>query len=447
MKAVNALANSLLALLTGKREHNFYFCSLSTGDCLLGLWFCLLVLLGLRHRGDADARLKQKLVSLYSAEDVLLFGSARSALYFFLRHLQPARGDEVVVTGYTCDVVANAVVQSGFKPVYADIAWDDFSIRSEAVLGAISPRTRVIIIQHTYGIPANSELFKIAKERGLIVIEDCALSLGVEGASGEFTGSLGHVSLLSFEHSKTITCGHGGALIVNEISLCGSLASCYASEVPGATFSRVLQELFQTGVSGLFYRPRVYPIGKWLLFLLFRCRLFRYSSSKEEYNGGLPKDYLYGMSKPQAALLLRQLDRLSSNFDTRQELGDMYQKLIKSYDGMCLYNLTPMRNLIRLPILVGDRVAVKNNLEAVSVEVGLWFTAPLSDWLTDHDLYQYQVGSCPFAELIGNHIINLPLDPQLTVQDVELISDALNQVQLPPLPVELRDFLEQQLAF
>src|SRR5262245_5582390 len=103
------------------------------------------------------------------------FWKARVALYALLKALQLEESDEVILPGYTCVVVPNAVRFSGAQPVYADIAKGQYNLDPESVEQRITPRTRALIIQHTYGVPAEVKaLARIAAKHKLVTIEDCA---------------------------------------------------------------------------------------------------------------------------------------------------------------------------------------------------------------------------------------------------------------------------------
>ena len=103
------------------------------------------------------------------------FWKGRVALEAILRALGLQGGDEVIVPAYTCMVVPNAIRLVGAIPVYADIGAGNYNIDPLDVEKKVTPRTRVLIVQHTYGIPANLEaLASFAQKHGLHLVEDCA---------------------------------------------------------------------------------------------------------------------------------------------------------------------------------------------------------------------------------------------------------------------------------
>ena len=128
-----------------------------------------------RYCDDRDVKaLENALGNAYKGE-VITFGSGRESLLALLRALKLQTGEEVIVQGYTCVVVPNAIHAAGMVCVYADIDRETLNLNIEAVEAAITPKTRAIICQHTFGIPADTaKLRDICDRHSLILIEDCA---------------------------------------------------------------------------------------------------------------------------------------------------------------------------------------------------------------------------------------------------------------------------------
>ena len=88
------------------------------------------------------------------------------------------KGDEVLITGYSCSAVAESLLFLGIKPVYVDIDLKNYGIDALEAKKLITSNTKAIIVQHTFGIPANIDRIKsLASEYDLKVVEDCALAL------------------------------------------------------------------------------------------------------------------------------------------------------------------------------------------------------------------------------------------------------------------------------
>ncbi len=105
---------------------------------------------------------------LHCDEDAIFFyWKGRVALYEILRAMGVGEGDEVLVQGYTCVVVANAIMYLNATPIYADIDKKTFNMNLDSLKSRITDKTKVIICQNTYGLSSNlEELEQIASEYG-----------------------------------------------------------------------------------------------------------------------------------------------------------------------------------------------------------------------------------------------------------------------------------------
>lgn len=128
-------------------------------------------------------------------------------------------GDEVIVPGLTWQATAAAVVDLNAVPVLVDVLEDTWCMDPAAVEAAITPRTKALLPVHLYGSFCNMDaLLELAGRHGLRVIEDCAHKHGGEWR-GRKAGSLGDVGSFSFQLSKLMTAGEGGALTTSDPDL------------------------------------------------------------------------------------------------------------------------------------------------------------------------------------------------------------------------------------
>lgn len=159
------------------------------------------------------------LMSLLKAQHCLLTTSCTDALEMasILLNLEP--GDEVIVPSFTFVSTVNAFVLRGAKPVFIDIRPDTLNLNETELRQKITPRTKAIIPVHYAGVACEMDtICSIAKESNLWVIEDNAHGLFGK-YKGRFLGTIGHLATQSFHETKNITCGEGGALLINESSL------------------------------------------------------------------------------------------------------------------------------------------------------------------------------------------------------------------------------------
>jgi dTDP-4-amino-4,6-dideoxygalactose transaminase len=125
-------------------------------------------------------------------------------------------GDEVIMPSFTFVTTASAVALRGATPVFVDIRPDTLNIDESAVRAAVTPRTRAILPIHYAGVACEMDaLLELAREHDLIVIEDAAQAI-LARYRGRPVGGFGQLACLSFHETKNLTCGEGGALLVNE---------------------------------------------------------------------------------------------------------------------------------------------------------------------------------------------------------------------------------------
>lgn len=131
-----------------------------------------------------------------------------------LLELQP--GDEVIVPSFTFVSTANAFVLRGAKPVFCDIRPDTLNLDETKLAGLITPRTRAIVPVHYAGVACEMDAINaLAARHAIAVIEDNAHGLFGK-YKGRWLGTLGSLATQSFHETKNITCGEGGALLIND---------------------------------------------------------------------------------------------------------------------------------------------------------------------------------------------------------------------------------------
>jgi len=126
-------------------------------------------------------------------------------------------GDEVIVPSYTFVSTANAFVQNGARPVFADIYIDNLNMSIESTEKLITKKTKAICIVHYGGVGASPDVFRaLCKEYKITLIEDNAHGFGGK-YKNQLLGTFGQLSTLSFHETKNIICGEGGATLINDL--------------------------------------------------------------------------------------------------------------------------------------------------------------------------------------------------------------------------------------
>lgn len=138
-----------------------------------------------------------------------------AALEIALRAMGIGKGDEVIVPAYTFIATASACMLVGADPVFVDIDPNTYNIDPGQIEQAITAKTKAIIPVHISGCPANmDEIMKVASKYNLLVLEDAAQAHGAEW-KGVKVGSIGDMASFSFQASKNINAGEGGAITTN----------------------------------------------------------------------------------------------------------------------------------------------------------------------------------------------------------------------------------------
>jgi dTDP-4-amino-4,6-dideoxygalactose transaminase len=151
--------------------------------------------------------------------------SGSDALLMALMALGIGEGDEVITTSFTFFATASAITRVGARPVFVDIAYDDFNLNVGLIERAITPRTRAILPVHLYGQCARMDvILDIARRHNLPVIEDAAQAIGAD-FKGQRAGSMGVIGCFSFFPSKNLGgAGDGGMMTTNDDELAAKLS-------------------------------------------------------------------------------------------------------------------------------------------------------------------------------------------------------------------------------
>ncbi|MHC5000073.1 MAG: dTDP-4-amino-4,6-dideoxygalactose transaminase [Planctomycetota bacterium] len=171
---------------------------------------------------SGDGSFTKKCAAFFEKEigcsKALLTTSCTHALEISVLLLDLKPGDEVIVPSFTFVSTANAFALHGAKIVFADIRPDTLNIDEAQLEKLITPRTRAVVPVHYAGVGCEMEaIMEIANRHNLLVIEDNAHGLFGK-YKGQYLGTLGQMSTLSFHETKNFTCGEGGALLLNDPS-------------------------------------------------------------------------------------------------------------------------------------------------------------------------------------------------------------------------------------
>jgi perosamine synthetase len=211
--------------------------------------------------------------------------SGTSGLHLCIRALGIAEGDEVIVPSFAFIAVANALRYEGATPVFVDVDPYTLNLDPCKIEEAITPRTRAIIVVHTFGVPAAlPEILEIARRHQLFVIEDACEAIGAEYDSRK-VGSFGDAGVFGFYPNKQITAGEGGMIVTNNPKI--------------ATLAKKLRNQGRSAT------------GEWL--------------EHEELG------YNYRISELNCALGIEQLKRIAPILERREVVAREYQRRLENH--------------------------------------------------------------------------------------------------------------------
>jgi len=335
------------------------------------------------------------------------FSSGRAALLAVMRALGLGAGCDVIVPAFTCKSVTNALRFAGAGVVFADIETDTFGLDASRVSEAITPATRALLVQHSFGLPSRDlgPLLALARERGLLVIEDCAHALGARW-HGQLVGTLGDGAIFSLERGKVLSTVHGGMAVVRGAPAAQRLdevaqSAPWGSDDDRLTLLRSVElghaqwAAIQAGA-----RPDAAHTGPGTPALAGATpRMW-----PAEFEGRWCEAYGQRMWPAVAALAQAQFDTLDEVLRQRRAQAVRWQRWADT-QGIRTARPAPgsAPSWLRFPLWVdeSDKADPRRLEQRLGVEVGLWFTTP------EHPVPSPQP-QCPQGMRACAEVVNLP---------------------------------------
>jgi dTDP-4-amino-4,6-dideoxygalactose transaminase len=342
--------------------------------------------------------------------------TGRASLYIILKSLGITEGDEVIVQSFTCIALIVPMIWLNITPIYTDIDKDTYNMSLGSLKKRITEKTRVVIVQHTFGIPSNLKEIKSYidtlnqdrdEDRRIYLIEDCAHSLNVK-LDDQYLGSFGDVSFFSFGQDKVVSCTQGGCIVCNNEKIEESVKSVYRT-VPFMNRKQMKYNLrypiLWSWIKKLYDKPKfiynsrfsLFTIGKFLVILFRFLGLIKQQASINDF--GDPQKDVSKLSYEQKHLLKNQLDKIDRFTEHRKEVTTKYsESLGLKYEG----------SLLRFPVLVDNPEKVRLELQSIGVIAGNWYNYPVIPKGIDFRKISYHLGTCINTEYLMGHMINLP---------------------------------------
>lgn len=351
--------------------------------------------------------LKEKIQNITGKDNIFLFNRGREALYIALKALNISQSEEILVQAMTCSAVIAPIYWIGANPIYVDISKDDFNMDLNDLEKKISSKTKAIIVQHTFGKIADIEkICTICRKHNIAIVEDCA-HLFRSDIKETKIGKFSDMAVFSFAQDKAVSSVTGGMLIVNNLSYLEKVEDIYHLIRVQTNQEQIypLNYILLWNFAKKYYFTPLIPFQKRITIGKAAIMLSRWfgitkpqASEKLELKIDISK-----MSDVQCALLYKQILKLDKLNTHRQKISSIYNE--KSNDL-----------LIRYPILVKNPELALNFLSKNKYICGRWYNNIVFP-IQDLNSVNYKQGSCPTAEYITKHIINLPLDMNITELD------------------------------
>lgn len=378
-----------------------------------------------RHliRGSAIAEYEQAFARQIGVRYAYSFSHGRVGLYALLLGLGIGSGDEVLLQVPTHIVVANAIRYTGARPVYVDCTLKNYNMDLEQAEQRITPRTKALVLQHTFGIPVDLDAaLDLTRRHGIVLIEDCVHALGAT-YDGRQVGSFGRAAFFSSEETKTISTTMGGMVVTDDPELAARVQEFQANCAWPTTW-QAARYVLKLLLYHLLTEPHLHRYTRMIYEFFEKRNPLPQPTTVEEIYGERPTDYEQRLSNAQASLGLHQLRRLEANLAHRRAVAQAYGERL-SREGFA----TPCPPAkaepayVRYPVWVKDRDATEG-ATARHVVLGKWFTSVLEEAVSP--VYgDYETGSCPRAEAAAVHLSNLPTHQRVSMQDVKAITSAL----------------------
>jgi len=250
--------------------------------------------------GPKLVEFEEKLAGYVGAPHAVAVSSGTAGLHLCVRALGIGSGDEVIVPSFSFVAVANVLRYENAIPVFVDVEPELLNLDPARIEEAITPRTKAILLVHTFGCPAAlREILDIARRHRLFVIEDACEAIGAE-YDGKRVGMFGDAGMFAFYPNKQITTGEGGAVVTRNAELAASI--------------RTLRNQGRT------------PADDW------------FQHSEIGYN--------YRISEINCALGIAQLERIESILARREEVAQSYHRKLSSLPDLRLPALEAARRKI-----------------------------------------------------------------------------------------------------
>lgn len=390
----------------------------------------LLIRPWLWKKGKGIQALEEEFAKYLGVKYAVSFNSGRSSFFAILKALELEKGSNVALQAFTCNAVPNPVLWADLEPLYIDCNADDFNMSVADLEAKITPKTRAVVIQHTFGLPADiSSIKRLCEQKNLILIEDCAHSLGAE-YNMQKVGTFGKASFFSFSRDKVISSVYGGMAVTNDDKIGEKLRKLQSDfGLPSSCWT--MQQIWHPILLCYIILPlyNLLNLGKILLIFSQISHVLSKAVSWKEKRGLRPDYFPKALPNALCAMALNQFTRLEKFNHKRQELARLYYENLKDTKFELSKEFENRKNIF-LRFTVKHKDAHKIIYDAwhkQNILLGDWYTTPIAPFDTDLEKIKYTKGSCPNAEYLCKYVLNLPTHTNIYKKDFVKIINFLKK--------------------
>lgn len=362
----------------------------------------------MKHRQHVDPVLGSGSVRLYA--------SGRSALFHVFKSLNSGAGDTVLLPSFHCGVEVEAALRAGFEVGFYAVD-KNLSLDLKDLLGGINVRTKAIVVVHYFGFPQEiSSLRNVCRDKGIMLIEDCAHALYSQSSDGKWLGTKGDFAVFSMR--KTVFLPNGGAVLVNntDAALPGVAKKHFELAVVKSTIKSILEhELKRGGVFSVFSRFVLAVFEK-------RNKGGKYTEEPEEtgdnrwyydvplyhYENDISaiSRLFWGNEDFRNIIICRRKNyrRIEQRLKSRLKEVFVFPELPEGVCPLCF------------PIFVEQRDVIVSKLNERGIEMFV-FGRLLHPMVRDN--------AFPAARYLADSIMGLPVHQQLSDQEIDTLSNVL----------------------
>jgi dTDP-4-amino-4,6-dideoxygalactose transaminase len=312
-----------------------------------------------------------------NVEHAIAVNSGTSALHLALLAAGVEPGDEVITVPFTFAATVASIHYAGARPVLVDIDPQSFTMRTDAIESAITPKTRAILPVHLYGQPADMDgINAIARKHGLAVIEDAAQAHGSE-YKGRRVGGIGDIACFSFYPTKNLGgCGEGGMVTTNNAELA------------------------------------------------HKVRLLRDWGQDRKYHHAV-RGFNYRMEGLQGAILGVKLPHLERWTEARRAAAAQYDRLLEGAPVTKPTAMTYSRHVYHTYTVRSlRRDDLQRHLQAAGISTAIHYPIPLHMQPAYADA-AFPEGSLPEAERASREVLSLPMYPHIAKASIAKVAEAV----------------------